>query len=119
MSRLFLLLMTAGCVFASDATGIWAGTLKAPDRDGQAYLILVQHGEKLTGSAGPNSTEQHPISNGKAGEDGTITFEVNDGSAAMKFSLKQTGDEIKGTLIRDNDGGQQTAELTVKKNNSH
>lgn len=115
MKQFILLLATAGFLLAADATGTWEGTLKASDHDGPAYLVLVQQGDKVTGSAGPNSGEQHPISNGTATEDGAITFEINDGSASMKFSLKQTGDQIKGTLTRDHDGEKQTAELAVKK----
>ena len=115
MKHLLLLFFTASCLLASDATGTWEGTLKASDHDGPAYLVLIQKGDQVTGTAGPDSGEQHPISNGKASENGTITFEINDGSEAMEFSLKQTGNEIKGTLTRNHDGEKQIAKLEVRK----
>ena len=116
MKQLILLLFAAASLLAADVTGTWEGTLKAADHDGQAYLVLVQHGDQVTGSAGPGSGEQHPISNGKVKSDGAITFEVNDGSAPMTFSLRQTDDEIRGLVTRDHDGEKQTAELVVRRN---
>ena len=119
MRQIFLLTLAAVGLMAADATGTWTGTLMAPQSDGTekpgpAYLVLKQDGVKISGSAGPNADEQHPMREGKA-DNGAITFEVAAGSAVMKFSLKQDGEEIKGTVARDRDGETQTAKLAVKR----
>jgi hypothetical protein len=57
--------LTAIGLFAADATGKWTRTLTVT-RDGQererpAQLVLKQDGDKLTGTAGPDASEQHAI----------------------------------------------------------
>lgn len=113
MKTILLLTLASACLLAADATGTWTGTL-TPDgqESGPAHLILKQEGAKLTGTAGPRADEQRDIQNGKA-QDGTITFEIGEDNATMKFSLKQEGDEIKGTVSRERDGQVQTAKLAV------
>ncbi len=113
---LLLLLATAG-LLAADATGTWTGTLTPSSPEGEqprpAHLVLKQEGTKLTGTAGPDASEQHPIENGTA-ENGKLTFEVQSGTV-MKFNLKHEGDEIKGDIKRERDGRLQTAKLAVKR----
>ena len=76
--------------------------------------MLKQEGSKLTGTAGPNAGEQHPMQEGKA-ENGSLTFELAAGSGMMKFKLKQEGDEIKGDVTRERQGEKKTAKLAVKR----
>jgi len=77
--------------------------------------VLKQQGTTLTGTAGPDVSEQLPISNGKA-EGETLTFEVvREGGGTMKFTLKQTGDEISGDIKREREGQTQIAKLAVKR----
>ena len=112
-----LLLMTlfTGAILAADATGTWTGNLLVPGKDpGPARLVLKQDGSKLTGTAGPNEEEQHPIENGKA-ENGLLIFDLLTGETVMKFKLKHEGDEIKGDVTRERDGATQTASLAVKR----
>jgi hypothetical protein len=114
-----LFLFAAVTLMGADATGTWKGQLIPSDGDGSgrpAHLVLKQDGTKLTGTAGPDSGEQHPIQNGKA-EGGTLTFEVPTGGTVMKFSLKQEGDEITGDIEREREGQRQTAKLSVKREN--
>lgn len=115
--RLLLFAATALTLVAADATGKWRGELIVSDGDGSgrpAYLVLKQDGATLTGTAGPDEGEQHPIQNGKA-EDGAITFEVPTGEVIMKFAGKQDGDRITGNLTREREGRTQQARLDVKK----
>ena len=116
MKHILLLTFAAVSLMAADATGTWTGTLTAPDRSdpGPALLVLKQDGVKLTGTAGPDASEQHAIENGKA-ENGSLTFEVPRENGVMKFTLKQEGDEIKGDITREREGEKQTAKLAVKR----
>ena len=57
---------------------------------------MGQDGNKLTGSGGPNETEQHPFENGKV-EGDRLTFEV---LQAIQFDLQVKGDEITGGMKR-------------------
>jgi hypothetical protein len=112
MKHLLLIALAAVTLVAADATGTWTGTLtKSDGQGGTARLILKQDGDKLTGTAGPDENEQHPILNGKVEKD-SLTFELDNG---MKFALKQDGDEITGDITRERDGQTQKAKLAVKR----
>jgi hypothetical protein len=119
MKQIFLLTLAAVALMAADATGIWTGTLTVSqsdgtDKPGPAYLVLKQEGSKISGSAGPNAEEQHPMREGKV-DNGTITFDLPAGDSFMKFKLKQEGEEIKGSVAREREGETQTAKLAVKR----
>jgi hypothetical protein len=116
MKHLILVALAAGALLAVDATGTWTGTL-TPASDGEsrpALLVLKQEGDKLTGTAGPNADEQHPIQNGKA-DNGALTFEVPTGNSVMRFALKQDGDDIVGEITREQEGQKETAKLALKR----
>jgi hypothetical protein len=112
--KLFLVFLLAAVgLLAADATGTWTGSLTRESGDqGTAHLVLKQDGPKVTGTAGPNSGEQHEIQNGKA-EAGKITFEVPLDNGVMKFVLNQEGDGIKGEITMERDGEVQRAQLAV------
>ena len=118
MKHILLLTFAAASLMAADATGTWTGTLTVSAPDGSephpALLVLKQEGVKLTGTAGPDTSEQHAIENGKA-ENGSLTFEVPGENGVMKFTLKQEGDEIKGEITREREGEKQTAKIAVKR----
>lgn len=116
MKRIILFALSAVSLLAADATGKWTGTLTpASDNSGKpAMLVLKQDGAELTGTAGPDASEQNTILNGKA-DNGTLTFEIHSGGGTMKFTLKLDGDEIKGDIVRERDGQSQTATLAVKR----
>jgi hypothetical protein len=115
MKHFLLLACTALGLLAADATGKWSGTLTPADRDaGPALLILKQDGNTVSGTAGPDESERHEITNGRI-EDGSLKFEVPQGEAVMKFDLRLDGDEIKGDVSRERNGQKQTAKLTLKR----
>lgn len=119
MKTILLLALTAATLFAADATGTWTGSLIVPREDGTerespAHLVLKQDGTKLTGTAGPNADEQHPIQGGKV-EDGAISFAVEHGESVMKFVLKLTDAEIRGDVSREREGKTDRAKLAVKR----
>lgn len=116
MKQLLLLALAAGIFLATDATGNWTGSLTlANDNEPRpAYLVLKQDGDKLTGTAGPTATEQHPIENGRAAN-GNLTFELATEDSVMRFAVKQDGDVTKGDVTRERDGEKQTAKLAVER----
>jgi hypothetical protein len=118
MKHILLLTFAAASLVAADATGRWTGTLTASTPDGSqqpsALLVLKQDGVKLTGTAGPDASEQIAIENGKA-ENGSLYFELSKENAIMKFTLKHEDDEITGDITREREGQTQTAKLAVKR----
>ena len=115
MTHFFVIAFAAATLAAADLTGSWRGTFTPDGRDaGPALLILKQEGNAVTGTAGPDENERHPISKGKV-ENDTVAFEVQTPGGVMKFALKQKGDELAGDVTRERDGQQQTAKLVVKR----
>jgi hypothetical protein len=119
MKFLLLSMFAAMSLIAADASGRWSGTMTVNRSDGSerenpALLVLKQAGAKLTGTAGPNADEQHPIENGTV-QNGTLKFDLPNGDTVMHFDLKHDGDEIKGNITRERDGQTQTAKLAVKR----
>jgi hypothetical protein len=115
MTHLLVIALAATTLAAADVTGNWKGTFTPDGRDpGPALLILKQEGNAVTGTAGPDENERHPIRSGTVKDD-AVTFEVETPGGVMKFTLKQTGDDLTGDVTRERDGQQQTAKIAVKR----
>jgi len=87
-------------VMASDLTGNWSGIFKVDGGDHTVpqLLILKQQGKTLTGSGGPNASEQYPIENGRIDGD-EARFELTTGEWKFAYDLKQTAPgALNGTL---------------------
>ncbi|HEY3839961.1 MAG TPA: hypothetical protein VGL72_25495 [Bryobacteraceae bacterium] len=116
---LFIFLLMAGALMA-DVTGRWSGSVVFNGQNGEkvsgtAILVLKQDGKALTGTAGPNDEAQKAISEGKV-EEGFIRFSVEAHPGFfMKFTLKQTGDEITGDINSEHDNQKVTATVSVKR----
>jgi hypothetical protein len=111
------ILFGATAVWAADASGSWRGTLSDDQGAGDsALLILQQEGTKLTGTAGSNEGDRHPIQNGKVQGD-TVTFEVQGPPGGILFfELKLNGDELAGKIEQRRDGQVlRTGRLVVKR----
>ena len=92
-------LLVAGAM-ASDLTGKWSGTFKVDGGDHTVpqLFILKQQGKTLSGSGGPNATEQYPIENGRIDGD-EARFELTTGEWKFAYDLKQTAPgTLDGTL---------------------
>ena len=110
-----LVIALAAASLAADVTGNWQGTITPDGRDpGPALLVLKQDGEAVTGTAGPDEGERHPIRSGKVLND-TVTFEVETPGGVMMFALKQNGEDLTGEITRERDGQKQTAKLAVRR----
>jgi hypothetical protein len=106
---------------AADVTGKWSGTIEVK-RNGEAktepaLVILKQEGAVLTGSGGPNESEQHAMRNGKV-DGNKITFEIAlGGERVMQFNLTAAGEQIDGdvTAPSKNDAAPESARLSLKR----
>jgi hypothetical protein len=115
----FGLLLSAIPLSAADVSGKWSGTLEfksdaGETKSGPALLILKQEGNKVTGSGGPNESEQHPIENGKI-EGNRLRFEATGGHGPMYFDLKVDGDQISGEIKRGKESTTDTAKISLKR----
>jgi hypothetical protein len=109
-------MILAACAMAGTVSGKWSGAFM-PDGGESAmplYLIFNQDGNKLTGSGGPNESEQHPLQNGKI-EGDRLTFEVPAGKGTFVFDLKISGDEAKGDLQFKGNSETRTAKVALKR----
>jgi hypothetical protein len=92
--------LLAASAMANDLTGKWSGTFKVDGGDHTVpqLFILKQQGKTLSGSGGPNASEQYPIENGRIdGED--ARFELTTGEWKFTYDLRQTAPgALEGTL---------------------
>lgn len=103
---LLVLFALALSLHAQDVSGTYTGTVKmeTPEgsRESPAAIIIKQHGDALTITAGPRTHEQRPASKvERKGE--ALTFEViHDGDARIQFDLAFKGTALSGkfTMMR-------------------
>jgi len=93
-------LLSAVALCAPNVTGKWSGTLQMDgENDAKpAYSILKQEGNKLSGSVGPNESEQDSFEGGKVDGDKLI-FDVPQGpnrEGSIHVELQVKGDQITG-----------------------
>jgi hypothetical protein len=84
----------------SNVTGKWSGTLQMDgENDAKpAYSIFNQDGNKLSGSVGPNESEQDSFEGGKVDGD-KLTFDVPqgpNGEGSIHVEMQVKGDEMTG-----------------------
>jgi hypothetical protein len=78
-------------------------------------LILKQDGTKLTGTAGANESDRHPLEKAAVHDD-RLTFEVETPNGTLVFDLKVNGDEITGkSTFRTGDQILNTAQIWLKR----
>jgi hypothetical protein len=113
---LVLLLLITTVAVATDLTGTWSGSFKpeAGEHDIPQLLTLKQHGDVLTGSAGPNAGEQYPIENGKA-DGNTATFQVTTGEWKFTYNLTSDQETLKGDLKLESPTDSRSAKVMLKR----
>lgn len=102
---MLLLAVFAMTALAADVTGKWSGSFAPEGQDpSNAFVILKQSGEALTGSAGPEEGEQWPLSDGKI-QGNKITGNVTSPDGVVyKLDLVLEGDHIKGDIAAAREG---------------
>lgn len=114
---LALLVLFAVSAMASDLTGKWSGTftVRGGDHTVPQLFTLKQEGRTVTGSGGPNSSEQYPIENGRI-EGSDMKFELTTGEWKFTYDLKQTrSDALRGDLKLESVGDSRTAKVFLER----
>ena len=98
----------------TNVSGKWSGTFTPESGDGgSAYLVLKQTGAEITGTAGPDESQQWPITSGKM-QNNKLTADVQspDGDT-YKVSLVLEGDHLKGDVEVHHGADKMMAKLDV------
>jgi hypothetical protein len=117
MKRLFIaFLVAAVCVLAADPSGKWSGSLESTDAEGPhpLYMIFKADGDKLSGSGGPDETEQHPMENGRV-EGDRLIFSVPTDNGTLYFDLRIKADEIVGDVERKGGDEKKSGKVSLKR----
>ncbi len=111
-----LVLLLAIPAMAGDLTGKWVGAFRADgaDHDVPQLFILKQDGNKLTGSGGPDQSEQYPLERGKVDGD-RISFEITTGEWKFIYDLKTIAADMTGDLELKGMNDRRTAKVSLKK----
>jgi hypothetical protein len=69
MKQLAALLLLAFIAAPSNLSGVWTGAFRGGDSEIPQLFTLKEQGTKITGTGGPDSTEQYPVQNGSIAGD--------------------------------------------------
>jgi len=98
MRLLLASLLLTLSISAANLSGKWTGTFidnaETSKHDGM-LLILKQDGNTLTGTVGPDATEQLPISNGKI-DGNNVIFDLKAEEVMVHFTLQLVDNHLKG-----------------------
>jgi hypothetical protein len=106
---------------APNLTGTWTGFLVSstdPSNRDAAQFALKQSGTELTGTGGPNDSQQWVIRKGvvTTTKDGTtVTFEVQNDTLLLQFDLKLVDGHLKGGVTAERDGEKRTGTIDLER----
>ena len=111
-----LLLAAVTALKATEVSGRWTGTLSPANGQQEAFLlVLQQNGTKLTGTAGANDSDRHPLEEG-AIENDRVTFQVAIPNSRLMFDLRVNGDEMNGIMsAKSGERVLDTARVSIKR----
>lgn len=113
-----MLIFSPTLLAAEDLTGTWSGsfniTMNGETREDSAYMVLKQNGSELTGTAGPNSSQQWQIIKGKV-EGNKVTFEVQTDQPLIRFELMMVDGRLKGQANAELQGTALSAEVDLQR----
>jgi hypothetical protein len=111
-----VVLLLAMHAMAGDLTGKWSGSFRADgaDRDVPQLFIWKQDGNKLTGSGGPDQSEQYPLESGKVDGD-RVRFEITTGEWKFTYDLKTMGGGMAGDLELKSIDERRTARVSLSR----
>jgi len=111
-----VVLLLATSAIAGDLTSKWSGSFKVDGADHNVpqLFIFKQDGAKLTGSGGPDQTEQYPIENGKVDGD-RVGFEITTGEWKFTYNLKASDARLAGDLDLRSVNNRRSAKVSLSK----
>jgi hypothetical protein len=113
--RIAALVLITISALVSDLTGTWSGSFKVDggDHNVPQRFTLKQQGKSLSGSGGPNASEQYPIEEGSV-EGNQVTFQVTTGEWKFTYHLRLlTEDSLKGDLKLESVNDSRTAKVSL------
>ena len=120
MSKALLLtacfLFATPVVHAADLSGVWSGAFRVPDseHDVPQLFTLKQNGNKLTGSGGPDSSEQYALLHGEVNGH-RVEWEVKTSNRDFTYRLQEKDGELHGTLVIKGPEDTRTAEVWLNR----
>jgi len=111
-----VVLLLATNALAGDRTGKWSGSFKVEGAEHNVpqLFILKQDGNRLTGSGGPDESEQYLIESGKV-EGDQVRFELTTGEWKFTYDLKAADAKIDGDLQLKSTNQARTAKVSLTK----
>jgi hypothetical protein len=95
--------MQAPATVAVNISGVWISRTTSIDAGLPKWFVFKQNGTGLTGTAGPDSTEQYQIVHASTTSD-LVAFESNHGRRRFLYNLKVEDGELRGVVsIREAD----------------
>jgi hypothetical protein len=110
-------LLLAAAVMASDMSGRWSGEFKVEGGDHSIpqFYILKQQDKTVTGTGGPDASEQYPIENGRIQGD-TLKFELTTGEWKFAYVLKMASQgELRGDLKLESVNDRRGAKVVLSR----
>jgi len=101
----------------TNVTGKWTGSFHSISPDGEArespaVALLKQNGGEVTGTVGPNESDQNLAFKGKI-EGNKITLDSESDSRPIHFDLVLAGDRITGDMNMVHSGQTAKAKIDV------
>ena len=102
-----------------NVTGKWTGSFVVSGSDGAskdstALLMLKQNGSEITGTVGPDESEQHAITKGSI-EGNKVVLEVAEGDHSIHFEMTLAEDRLQGDVHMAAGNEQRSAKIDVKR----
>ena len=112
-------MLSAVALGTPNVTGKWSGTLQMDGQDDAkpAYSIFHQDGNKLSGSVGPNESEQDSFEGGKVDGD-KLTFDVPqgpNGEGSIHVEMQVKGDQMTGRATWSGPGVSGSGKISLKR----
>lgn len=116
LTTALLFALCAMTAFGADVSGKWTGTF-TPEGGNQsgALLILKQTGDSITGSAGPDESQQWPLSHAKLDGDKLTCDVTSPEGNVLKLTLTLDGDKLKGDATMNREGQSMKAALDLSR----
>ena len=102
---------------AGDISGKWSGEFKVEGGDHSIpqFFILKQQDKTVTGTGGPDASEQYPIENGRIQGD-SLKFELTTGEWKFAYELKMASqDELRGDLKLESVNDRRSAKVVLSR----